>query len=164
MLDIKGTKYNYHNVRLSGGQSASKINIQDFAVKTNGLKTLLAQIWCWLTGGTWKDGLYDGLSSNGEVFMAGCDPDADDNEGGNYGEPGNYYEGNPGSINYNNSVDIGGGITIGGLSYGDGTAWVIAKQGPLTGCSSDGTEFQDPDSGCSVQNNWEPYGQFIFWI
>lgn len=120
------------------------------------LKTLIAQVWCWLTGGSWNDGASEGnYGSQGEAGMAGCDYTVDDsNSGGDTGTGGSYT-----SITIGNPASIGNGIQIGGVSYGGGDLWLdLSQPNPNTeGCGPNGDQFVDPSTGCSILNPWSPY-------
>ncbi|MBD1394049.1 hypothetical protein [Mucilaginibacter glaciei] len=63
-----------------------------------------------------------------------------------------------GDITYNTPIDLGGGLLVRGVNYGNGSVWVhVSQPNPITGgCGPDGTQISDPGTGCSVaNNNWE---------
>jgi hypothetical protein len=145
--------------------STPTISVQSVRIPTNttqtvlstnkvmSLRTLLAQIWCWLTGGAWKE-----TNAHGELGMEGCDYTSveDSNNGGgeSYGAPG------AGINTGSGAVTISSNVTIGGVTYGGGGAWVTTNDGsggPNPGCGPDGTMFQDPDSGCTLSPSWTDY-------
>jgi hypothetical protein len=55
-------------------RSGTAIKIGESNIKTNSLGSLLGQVLCWMTGGTWNTGKTDGnYGASGEVGMPGCD-------------------------------------------------------------------------------------------
>ena len=151
---------------LSSGVAAKAVSSTNTKQQVNSIGTILGQIWCWLTGGTWVtlDSNSGNYGAQGDINLIGCNYDGnDDTDDPNPFPSITIYIDDSGDV-YNSAPDGGGGSwgPPPCPSGGDGTNSTKTKQ--INAIAKKQIDVAAPPddggSGCPTApdgSQWTPY-------